>query len=154
MVNSLDYQYGSSAFVLDGAQCLELLRGACVGRVILSVECIPVAVPVNLSMLGDDVLLATDSDSKLTSGVHGQVVSVQADDFDLTSGSGWSVLVTGVAQQVTEQAEIDWARKHIHAWLPGADPLLIKVPSTLVSGRRFVWSAPPTTGSEVDARPA
>lgn len=153
-MTSLGYESGSSARELDRAQCLELLHGACVARVILSVECIPVAVAVNLSMLGNDLLLATDTSSKLTSDVQGQVVSVQADDFDLTSGTGWSVLVTGIAQQVTDPTEIDWARRRIHAWVPGPQPLLVKVPTSLISGRRFIWNAAPSTGGEINAESA
>jgi hypothetical protein len=144
------HEIGSSAVELDRAQCMELLRGAWVGRVVLSVKCIPVAIAVHLSMMEDDLLLATDHGSWLKSDVHGQVVSVQADDFDATTRTAWSVLVTGTAQQVTDPTEIDWASSRIHPWVPGPDPLLVKVPSTLVSGRRFEWNPQFTSASELD----
>ena len=130
-----------SAVELDRAQCVELLSGARIARVVLSVGCIPVAMPVNMSVLDEDVVFATDSGSKLTSSVYGQVVSVEADDIDLGCGTGWSVLVTGIAQPVTEPEEIVWAGSRLQAWVPGPHPLLIKVPSTLISGRRLIWGA-------------
>ena len=144
------HEIGSSAVDLDRAQCLALLRGAWVGRVVLSVRCIPVAVAVHLSMMENDLVLATDHGSELTSDVHGQVVSVQADDFDPTSRTAWSVLVTGTARQVTDPAEIHWASSRVHPWVPAHDPLLVKVPTTLVSGRRFQWSSGPDPASRLD----
>lgn len=118
------------------------------GRVVLSVKCIPVA--VHLSMMEGDLVLATDHGSKLTSDVYGQVVSVQADDFDPATRKAWSVLVTGTALQVTDPAEVHWVSSRVHPWVPGQDPLLVKVPSTLVSGRRFEWDAQFGSSGELD----
>jgi predicted transcriptional regulator len=87
--------------------------------------------------------------------VDGQVVSVEADDIDLTYGTGWSVLVTGMAQVVSDPAEIDRAGARLQQWAPGPHPFLVKVPSTLISGRRLMWGVLPGPGSNVPAgRPA
>ncbi|HXQ43504.1 MAG TPA: pyridoxamine 5'-phosphate oxidase family protein [Acidimicrobiales bacterium] len=127
---------------LDRAQCLALLRGARIARVVLSIDCIPVALPVNVSVLDEDVIFCTDRGSKLTAAVEGQVVSVEADDADLMYRTGWSVLVTGIAQLVTEPADREWACSHLLPWAPGPHPFLVKVPSTLISGRRLTWDGP------------
>jgi len=129
------------AVELERTECLDLLVRARIGRVVLSVKCLPVALPVNMSLLDGDVIFSTDSGSKLTAAVEGQVVSVEADDIDLLYRTGWSVLVTGKAQLVTESADIEWARSHLQPWAPGPHPFLVRVPSTLVSGRRLTWDA-------------
>jgi nitroimidazol reductase NimA-like FMN-containing flavoprotein (pyridoxamine 5'-phosphate oxidase superfamily) len=87
------------------------------------------------------VIFSTDSGSKLTAAVEGQVVSVEADDIDLMYHTGWSVLVTGRAELVTEPADIEWASSRLQAWAPGPHPFLVRVPSTLISGRRLMWDA-------------
>lgn len=120
---------------------MELLGGAHIARVVLSIKCMPVALPVNLALLDEGVIFSTDSGSKLTAAVEGQVVSVEADDIDLMYHTGWSVLVTGRAELVTEPADIEWASSRLQAWAPGPHPFLVRVPSTLISGRRLMWDA-------------
>ncbi len=122
-------------------ECLELLGTATIGRVVLSVHCIPVAVPVNLSVIDGNALFTTDVGSKLRAAVLGQVVSVEADDVDRTYHTGWSVLLTGVAQIVSDPETIRQTRRAHQAWAPGAHPFLVKVPSTVISGRRLEWAA-------------
>jgi uncharacterized protein len=68
-------------------------------------------------------------------------VSVEVDDIDLFYRTGWSVLLTGKAQLLTGPADIEWASSRLQAWAPGRHPFLVKVPSTLMSGRRLMWRA-------------
>jgi len=125
---------------LDRDQCLELVGHAGIGRVVLSVKCIPVAFPVNVSVLGGDVVFATDQGSKLDAALRGTVVSVEADDIDRMYHTGWSVLVTGMAELITDPHDIDLVRRlPLQPWAPGAHPFLVRVPSTMVSGRRIAW---------------
>jgi|SRR5665213_350679 nitroimidazol reductase NimA-like FMN-containing flavoprotein (pyridoxamine 5'-phosphate oxidase superfamily) len=141
MITVPEHESSFWAVELERAQCLELIRGACIARVVLSIKCIPVALPVNVSVLDEDVIFTTDSGSKLTAAIEGQVVSVEADDIDLMYRTGWSVLATGRAQLVTEPTDIEWANSRLQAWAPGPHPFLVKVPSTLISGRRLMWDA-------------
>ncbi len=129
---------------LDRAECLELLHNAGIGRVVLSVKCIPVALPVNVSTLDGDVVFATDKGSKFDAAFLGMVVSVEVDGFDRIYHTGWSVLVTGIAELLTDPSDIDRARHMpIQPWAPGAHPFFVRVPSTVVSGRRIAWETPP-----------
>ncbi|HEY7946022.1 MAG TPA: pyridoxamine 5'-phosphate oxidase family protein [Acidimicrobiales bacterium] len=130
-----------SAIELDRAQCLGLLERVSVGRVVLSVNCLPIALPVNVALCGDNVVFSTDMGSKYDAAVEGHVISVEADDIDLIYRTGWSVLMTGVAQLVTDPVEIEWARARLQPWAPGPHRFFVKVPSTLISGRRLVWGA-------------
>ena len=131
-----------SSVELDREECLELLGSAGVGRVVLSVHCIPVALPVNISVIGGDALFNTDVGSKLRAALLGQVVSVEADDVDRIYHTGWSVLLTGVAQIVTDPKTINRATRSLQAWAPGSHPFLVRVPSTVISGRRLGWTTP------------
>ena len=132
---------------LDREECLDLLGHAGVGRVVLNVEGIPIALPVNVSVLDGDVVFATGKGSKHDAAVRGHVVSVEADGVDRIYHTGWSVLVTGVAQLLTEARGVERAaRLPVGPWAPGPHPFLVRVPSTVVSGRRISWSlvsAPP-----------
>jgi len=135
-----------SSIEMDREQSLAYLRTARIGRVVLSVKCLPVALPVNLAVYGDDVLFVSDSGAKVNAAIEGQVISVEADDVDPQYCTGWSVLVTGRAELVTDQSVFAWARSRLRAWAPGPHPFLVKVPSTHVSGRQLVWHGPDRDG--------
>ena len=125
---------------LDRDECLELLGHAGIGRVILSVRCIPVALPVNVSVLDGDVVFATGRGSKLDAAIQGTVVSVEVDDTDRLYHTGWSVLLTGVAELLTDPDDIELVRRlPLQPWAPGSHPFWVRVPSTVVSGRRIAW---------------
>jgi uncharacterized protein len=124
---------------LDREECLELLGRVGIGRVVLSSDCIPVALPVCVSVIDEEVVFA-DIDSKLDAAVGGEVVTVEADEVDRVCHTGWSVLVTGVARVVPETDDI---RKMNRSASPNSVPwtseLLVRVPATRVSGHRFAW---------------
>ena len=145
MTTALEQDSRFCAVELSRVQCLELLGSARIARVVLSIKCLPVALPVNVSLLDEDVIFCTESGSKLTAAVEGQIVSVEADDIDLIYRTGWSVLVTGKARLVTAPTEIEWASSRLQAWAPGPHPFLVRVPSTLITGRRLTWDAPQGT---------
>ncbi len=125
---------------LDRAECLELLKRPGIGRVVLSVRCLPVALPVNFCVLDEDVVFATDEGSKLDAAIRGKVVSVEVDDIDRIYHTGWSVLVTGVAELLTDPQDLERARHApLQPWAPGPHQFLVRVPSSVVSGRRIAW---------------
>lgn len=142
---ALDEETRFSLVELDREECLELLGRATIGRVVLSVDCIPVAVPVNVSLVDGDAVFATNVGSKLDAAIGGQVVSVEADDVDGLYHLGWSVLLTGIAQVITDPETISRMKYSPRAWAPGSHPFLVRVPSTLISGRRLTWGAASTT---------
>jgi hypothetical protein len=71
MAHDADRQPSFAAVELGRPDCLELLRDARIGRVVLSIDCIPVALPVNISVADEDVIFLTDSGSKLTAAIKG-----------------------------------------------------------------------------------
>jgi hypothetical protein len=130
-----------SAVELDRDECVRLLGQAPIGRVVLNMKCLPVALPVNICVLNDAVVFATDQGSKLDAAVTGQVVSVEVDDIDTCYRTGWSVIVTGVADLVSDRQQFEEARAWLHSWAPGPHPFFVRVPTTLNSGRRLLWTS-------------
>jgi uncharacterized protein len=123
--------------ILDRKSCLELLAGAHVGRIALSVGALPVVLPVNFTMLDDDVLIRTAPGSKLDAAPTNAVVAFEADQIDAIYHSGWSVLVQGVAAEITDPVELERARRApLTAW-SGVAGRFLRVATQLVSGRRL-----------------
>lgn len=85
-------------------ECLAFLRSVRVGRVILhGSEPGPAAVlPVNFVLEGDQVVLRTGDGVILAAARRGAHVTFQADAIEQTEGGrGWSVTVSGPAQEAT-----------------------------------------------------
>jgi nitroimidazol reductase NimA-like FMN-containing flavoprotein (pyridoxamine 5'-phosphate oxidase superfamily) len=127
--------------VLGRDECLRLLATATIGRVGLSSAALPSVLPVNFRLVGDRVLFRTGRGSKLDAATRNAVVAFEVDDFDLMDHTGWSVVVVGVARDMTddEVAELDARdRVRVARWVPGPDDRMVAVFCELVSGRRIV----------------
>ena len=66
----------------------------------------PVAIPVNYRMDGDDVIFRTGSQTSAATGLSEAPVSFDVDHLDDAQSEGWSVLLTGTARLITDQAEL------------------------------------------------
>jgi nitroimidazol reductase NimA-like FMN-containing flavoprotein (pyridoxamine 5'-phosphate oxidase superfamily) len=134
--------------VLARDECLRLLRTLTVGRVGLSIEALPVVLPVNFVVADDAIVFRTSPGSKLDDATRDMVVAFQGDHIDADAQSGWSVLVTGVASEVRDPAEIAALRRlELGSWVPGDPDHFVRIPATLVNGRR-ISVASPTQGAD------
>jgi nitroimidazol reductase NimA-like FMN-containing flavoprotein (pyridoxamine 5'-phosphate oxidase superfamily) len=125
--------------VLSNDECLALLPGSRVGRVGVSISALPVILPVNFMVLGESILFRTSGKSKLFHAAVGSVIAFEVDGYDDAGSFGWSVLVQGIALEITETTEIALARSlWLEAWPLGdrADRFLL-IPTTILTGRRF-----------------
>ena len=128
--------------VLDKGESLELLRSAVIGRVLVTVGALPSAFPVNYALLGDDVVFRTGAGAKLTAAARDAVVAFQVDDFDARGHGGWSVLVTGHAEQIEAPADLAAVKRlPLQSWLPTQPETYIRIRSQLVTGRRLSLDA-------------
>ena len=117
-------------------ESLALLGGASLGRVAVSVDALPVVLPVFIAMVDDSIVFRTVPGIKLSAAVQGAIVAVEADELDERTGEGWSVLVRGIAHEVTDPAVADAARGRLGTpWLDGAAEHLVEVSTDLVTGR-------------------
>ena len=103
---------------LSPAECWELLATQPVGRVAVIVGHYPLVFPVNYAVADKTILYRTGVGTKLHS-VHRSNVTFEVDEIDTAQRSGWSVMVMGVAQELTLNRD----RKVISsAELSGASP--------------------------------
>jgi nitroimidazol reductase NimA-like FMN-containing flavoprotein (pyridoxamine 5'-phosphate oxidase superfamily) len=125
---------------LSRSECLALVRSTSVGRVGLSVQALPVVLPVNFATDGENVIFRTGPGTKLDAAVVGTVVAFEVDGVDTEHEVGWSVLIRGMAREVTDAEELDRARAlPLRAWGQGeAADRYVRVAPELVSGRRVV----------------
>ena len=87
---------------LDRDECLMLLELETVGRVaVASGRNAPVMIPVSFLMNDESPVFRTEEPS-VVSALGGGVISLQVDRFDWYRHTGWSVLVTGIAEEVSE----------------------------------------------------
>jgi uncharacterized protein len=125
--------------VLGRDACLRLLAGATLGRVGVSSGALPSVVPVNFRFDGRQILIRTGVGTKLDAAVAEAVVAFEVDEIDPVAHTGWSVMVTGIARELTEPGELAAARTPpLARWAPGNDHRVIAISTELVSGRRIV----------------
>jgi nitroimidazol reductase NimA-like FMN-containing flavoprotein (pyridoxamine 5'-phosphate oxidase superfamily) len=104
---------GTSNGLMDRETSMSLLATVPVGRIALSVDSLPVIVPVGFCVDGDRVVLAVPTADRLAERVNGAIVAFQADLFVDSAESGWSVLVQGPARLVDDPVDADRLRSQM-----------------------------------------
>lgn len=120
--------------------CLARLATVSVGRLGVTLRALPVILPVNFRLHEDRIVLRSVPGSKLDAATTGAVVAFEADDHDPDGTWGWSVLVQGIATEVTDADELAVLRSlHLNAWAfpAGEAHRFLSIDTDLVSGRRF-----------------
>lgn len=125
--------------VLDRAECLRLLDGRSVGRIAATYGALPVVLPVEYAMDGESIVLETGRGTTLGLATAGAVVAFEVDNLHEHGHSGWTVMVTGVAEEVPDGPELD----RLRSLLPDEqdvpddrDERFVRISSEIVSGRR------------------
>ncbi|MBN0043709.1 pyridoxamine 5'-phosphate oxidase family protein [Streptomyces actuosus] len=129
---------GASFTELDAEECRALLAEHGVGRLaLLTVEGI-VVVPVNYSVVDGAVVYRTDPRAT-PARAAGRRVAFEVDRIDDAFSTGWSVLVRGPAQAVTDPAAVRRLadRASGEPWAGGLRPLWIRIDPAAISGRRI-----------------
>lgn len=117
-------------------ECLCLLAAMSVGRLGLTAPGGPVILPVNYALDGRTVIFRTAEGGKLDAAVGGAPVAFQVDRLQPADESGWSVLVRGTAEVVSDPAELDRARELLaQPWAPGERQHVVRIRPESVTGR-------------------
>jgi nitroimidazol reductase NimA-like FMN-containing flavoprotein (pyridoxamine 5'-phosphate oxidase superfamily) len=125
--------------ILDRDECIDLLAGGIVGRIAITANALPVVLPVNYVLLNDRIVVRTGRGTKLDAATRNAVVAFEVDELDFADGAGWSVLVTGVARELTAPEELATASVSPPArWAPGPDGRYIAISVDMISGRRII----------------
>jgi len=114
---------------LTTEECLERLRAASLARVLLSIRCLPAAVPTELAVVSDnELVLATDQADVWRAGDQREVFTVQVDGRT-NDGHVWSVTAVGIGAPVDPASPLGRAAGHrgVH---------LVAIADPLITGRR------------------
>jgi len=98
---------GTGLEVLGPVQCASLLEATPIGRLAFVVDGEPVVIPVNYAFVDGAVVFRTLDGQKLQAAIAHQVVAFEVDEWDASTRKGWSVLVKGRAEEVTQWAEAE-----------------------------------------------
>ena len=124
--------------ILDEHECRHLLASQAMGRLGLTVEALPVILPVNYAMLDDDVVFRSTAGAKLGAALDQAVVCFEIDGHDDLAHEGWSVLVTGHAELIEDPDELAATeRLPLQPWSGITTGFPVRVRTELISGRRI-----------------
>jgi uncharacterized protein len=122
---------------LTQRECLQLARRCELGRLAVVVGGRPLVFPVNFALDGGTVVLRTGAGTKLDAA-RGGWVALECDDIDRTYHTGWSVLMTGEAEEVRDPSEIARLEQlPIGPWCEGPKPVWLRIRPRAITGRRI-----------------
>ena len=127
---------------IDWDGCMRMLAAASggVGRIALSVS--PATIrPLNFAFddLTQSVVFRSALGSKLREGLSSGPAAFEIDGTDSVDQTGWSVIIVGEAEEVTDPAEIKRLEDlELESWDPGVKTHWLRIRATSASGRRIV----------------
>jgi hypothetical protein len=84
--------------VLERDDCLDRLSAAPLARILVSVKCLPTALPARIRVLNrDKIVIASSDPSILLAAQRHDVLTVQVDGVDEQNHT-WSVVASGIAE--------------------------------------------------------
>lgn len=120
---------------LTREQSLRLLSGVHLGRVVFTDRALPAIRPVNHVLDDDQVIIRSHSGAAILSAAqHRVVVAYEADTLDPQTRLGWSVVVTGIATQVRDPAEVARYQELLRPWVDRHMDQVIAISTDLVTG--------------------
>jgi nitroimidazol reductase NimA-like FMN-containing flavoprotein (pyridoxamine 5'-phosphate oxidase superfamily) len=130
---------GHDMEVLSEHQCRELLASHDLGRIAFTVNDQPEIFPINYATDGTVVVFRTASGTKLQYAILSRV-AFEVDGWDPDGRVGWSVVLKGVAEEVTTGIDPFSAalrERRIFPLAPGERAYLIAIYPSEITGRRF-----------------
>lgn len=123
---------------LPRVEALRLLGAVSFGRVAFSRRGQPAVRVVNHLVDGGVIVIRTSEWSDLASAASGgAVVAFEADQIDPERQTGWSVVVRGPAQEVSEDEAARWMER-LSSWAPGPRDFVVRIDPVFVSGIRLL----------------
>jgi uncharacterized protein len=124
---------------LSREESLQLLQDkSYVGRVGFLDDGRLTVLPVNYLAEDDAVFFCTAQGTKLSALNGGAEVAFEVDSSQPLYHSGWSVLVNGTAEEVTDAAELDRLRRGpLKSWAVAASQHWVRISIDTISGRKI-----------------
>ena len=124
--------------VLSFDECLKLMASTGVGRVAFLADGEIEVLPVNYTVEGARIAFRSAAGSKLEAAVEQAVVAFEVDGYDESERTGWSVVIKGRAEVVSDRNVI--ARLELSGLKPYATsvpkPEWVVVHPTSITGRQ------------------
>ena len=121
---------------LGREQCLQLLAGGVVGRVVFTEAALPAAHPVSYLLDGDEVVFCTTNGGKLAAATLQRVVAFQVDEIDPAGRTGWSVLGVGQAYEIIDPRRLaELADRMPEPWSTIRNGHTVAIPLQRLTGR-------------------
>jgi nitroimidazol reductase NimA-like FMN-containing flavoprotein (pyridoxamine 5'-phosphate oxidase superfamily) len=125
---------------LSEDDCWYLLASRTLGRLATVVVGQPEIFPVNFVVQRPTVLFRTAEGRKLLSAVMDERVAFEVDDHDFEAG--WSVVVKGRADVMTDSADLEMAeRAQLLSWTQSVKQHYVRIRVAEITGRRFQFGS-------------
>ncbi len=119
-------------------EALALLRTQEVGRLAYVVDGAPRILPLNYTVHEGAVTFRTGY-GDLLDAIHQREVVFEADHVDDARRTGWSVIVSGLAEEIWRGEELETVRRlSLRPWAPGDRDHYVRIVSTRITGRVIV----------------
>jgi len=119
-------------------ECLAALDTVSLGRVGYVAEQRPHIVPVNYLLHTGMILFRTTYGHTLDSIGGGAEVVFEVDHYQQDTGSGWSVLIHGRAEEIWLPDELSEAQHlPLQPWAPGERAHYVRIAPSSMTGRRI-----------------
>jgi len=125
---------------LGARECADLLASTSLGRLGVVIDGRPEIFPVChvYDRRSGCVVFPTNDRTKLHAALSWPWVAYEVDGLDPGGDGGWSVLVVGRTEQLTDDAGVAaLARQRRVPWRAGNDSQWVKIVPTKVTGRRI-----------------
>jgi nitroimidazol reductase NimA-like FMN-containing flavoprotein (pyridoxamine 5'-phosphate oxidase superfamily) len=125
---------------LDEAACRRLLSSHHFGRLAFLDRIIelPMITPVNYGFIDDAVVLRSDVGSKFRAAIENAGAAFEIDGVNEQQRVGWSVVVRGRVEAVTDADEIARLQSvPLVTWAPGNRPYYLRLKPSRITGRQI-----------------
>ena len=125
---------------LDEAESLALLASVPYGRVLFTQKALPAIRLVNHVVDEGRIFIRTRLTAKIgqvAQAPQATVVAYEADQFDPQQRTGWSVVATGYARPVTDEAEIARMSAVLVPWVDLPMDTILVIEPELITGFRL-----------------
>lgn len=138
-VVQMEDEYRVSAEHIGQPECLQLLQTKSkIGRVAFVVDGKPMVLPVNYRAEEDSVVICIGEGVMLDHLTGHAPAAFEVDVYTVGSRSGWSVLVQGRAEEVTDAKELQELQySPLKSWVTSPSGHWIRISIDEISGRRI-----------------
>ena len=122
---------------LTEAECWSRLDRHVVARLAVDIAGRPDIFPINYVVDGGSIVFRSGAGTKLAGAVLGRHVAIEIDGLDV-DGTVWSVVVKGIAHEITEMTErFEIEELPLYPWITSHKPNFVRIEPHLTTGRRF-----------------